>query len=99
MCATNMPTSGTAREKLKWIFEMYDEDRSGAIGMSEMLEILSTLYDMEGASKDNLETIARNMFIKMEIDESEELTLEQFTSACLTENDIIYLLKGQDTQD
>ena len=44
---------------------MYDEDRSGAIGMSEMLEILSTLYDMEGASKDNLETIARNMFIKM----------------------------------
>ena len=94
-----MPTSGTAREKLKWIFEMYDEDRSGAIGMSEMMEILSTLYDMEGANKDNLETIARNMFIKMEIDENEELTLEQFTSACLTENDIIYLLKGQDMQD
>ena len=24
-----MPTSGSAREKLRWIFEMYDEDRSG----------------------------------------------------------------------
>ena len=29
--ATNMPTSGTVREKLKWIFEMYDEDRSGML--------------------------------------------------------------------
>ena len=27
--ASNMPTSGSAREKLRWIFEMYDEDRSG----------------------------------------------------------------------
>ena len=29
LVASNMPTSGSAREKLRWIFEMYDEDRSG----------------------------------------------------------------------
>ena len=27
--ATDMPTSGTAGEKLKWLFEMYDGDGSG----------------------------------------------------------------------
>lgn len=30
--ATDMPTSGTAGEKLKWLFEMYDGDGSGIDG-------------------------------------------------------------------
>ena len=29
LMATDMPTSGTAGEKLKWLFEMYDGDGSG----------------------------------------------------------------------
>ena len=62
--ASNMPTSGSAMEKLRWIFEMYDEDRSGAIGMSEMLEILSTLHEMEGAPTDRIQTMATSMFTK-----------------------------------
>ena len=62
--ASNMPTSGSAMEKLRWIFEMYDEDRSGAIGMSEMLEILSTLHEMEGAPTDKIHTMATSMFAK-----------------------------------
>ena len=43
---------------------MYDEDRSGAIGMSEMLEILSTLHEMEGAPTDKIQTMATSMFAK-----------------------------------
>ena len=29
LMATNMSNPGSAEEKLKWIFEMYDEDGSG----------------------------------------------------------------------
>ena len=29
--ATNMSNPGSAEEKLKWIFEMYDEDGSGIV--------------------------------------------------------------------
>ena len=47
------------REKVKWIFDMYDEDKSGAIGLDEMIEILATLHDMEGAPTQNIESIAR----------------------------------------
>ena len=66
LVATDMPTSGSPKEKLQWIFEMYDTDGSGkimnkivkkhvlltgSIGLDEMPEILSTLHDMEGANK------------------------------------------------
>ena len=64
--------------------------------MSEMLEILSTLHDMEGVPKDNVEKIAKTMFAKMEIDEEEEMTLEQFTNGCLITEDVFYLLTGKD---
>ena len=31
LMATDMPTSGTAGEKLHWLFEMYDGDGSGEL--------------------------------------------------------------------
>ena len=31
LMATNMLNPGSAEEKLKWIFEMYDEDGSGVV--------------------------------------------------------------------
>ena len=109
--ATDMPTSGTAGEKLHWLFEMYDGDGSGelqtvlftdnfflegAIGMSEMLEILSTLHDMEGVPTDDVENIAKWMFDKMEISEDEEMTLDQFSNACLIHQEVHNLLRGKD---
>ena len=30
---------------------MYDKDNSGSIELSEMIEIIGTLYEMEGVSK------------------------------------------------
>ena len=38
-----MPTSGTAREKLKWIFEMYDEDRSGILNTLNLGKIIKNM--------------------------------------------------------
>ena len=40
------------------------ESGAGAIGMSEMLEILSTLHEMEGAPTDKIQTMATSMFTK-----------------------------------
>lgn len=36
---------------LRWAFKMYDKDSSGTIDLAEMIEIIGTLYDMEGVSK------------------------------------------------
>ena len=48
MLATDMTSSGSPEEKLRWAFKMYDKDGSGSIELKEMVEIVSTLYDMEG---------------------------------------------------
>ena len=34
---------------------MYDKDNSGSIELAEMIEIIGTLYEMEGVSKVNIE--------------------------------------------
>ena len=33
---------------------MYDKDNSGSIELAEMIEIIGTLYEMEGVSKVNI---------------------------------------------
>ena len=36
---------------------MYDKDNSGSIELAEMIEIIGTLYEMEGVSKVNIEIV------------------------------------------
>ena len=40
--------------KFRWAFRMYDKDNSGSIELAEMIEIIGTLYEMEGVSKVNI---------------------------------------------
>ena len=35
----------------RWAFKMYDKDGSGSIELPEMIEIIGTLYEMEGVPK------------------------------------------------
>ena len=37
----------------RWAFKMYDKDGSGSIELPEMIEIIGTLYEMEGVPKVN----------------------------------------------
>ena len=38
----------------RWAFKMYDKDGSGSIELPEMIEIIGTLYEMEGVPKVNI---------------------------------------------
>ena len=87
--------------------------------MSEMLEILSTLHEMEGAPTDKIQTMATSMFskatenfnnswkifeiltktdylVQMEVGEDQELTKDQFISACLMDENLLELLRGEE---
>ena len=37
----------------RWLFQMYDKDCSGTIELSEMTEVIQTLYAMEGSTTDD----------------------------------------------
>ena len=67
MLATNMSDATSSEEKLRWAFKMYDQDSSGldgflmnsyatdfhlgTIDLTEMVEIVGNLYEMEGVAK------------------------------------------------
>ncbi|NXE30927.1 CSEN protein, partial [Ardeotis kori] len=39
---------GTVQQKLKWAFNLYDLNKDGCITKEEMLEIMTSIYDMMG---------------------------------------------------
>ena len=48
---TDFAESGSVKDKLVWAFRIYDKDRSGFISVKEMVEILGTIYTLEGFNK------------------------------------------------
>ena len=73
MIATDMSTSGSPEEKLRWAFQIYDKDRSGdlivnlqhlillfsgSIDLKEMTKIMGCLFELEGIGKVKWSTMA-----------------------------------------
>jgi Ca2+-binding EF-hand superfamily protein len=44
LLAINVTSSGTAEQKLKWAFRMYDIDGNGHIDLKEMIKIIKVTY-------------------------------------------------------
>lgn len=65
---------GTVQEKMQWIFELYDLNGDGLISKKEMLEVVSSIYEMLGratqptvdetSAKDHVEKIFHVSFRK-----------------------------------
>lgn len=39
---------GSVQEKLQWIFGLYDQNGDGLVTKAEMLEVVTSIYDMLG---------------------------------------------------
>ncbi len=44
MIAMSLQISGNLKEKLNWMFNLYDLDKSGSLEKSEMLKIIKSMY-------------------------------------------------------
>ena len=49
--------------------------------------------------QEEVDTMARQMFQKMEVGDDGELNIEQFVQACLTNEEVVFLLRGDEVQD
>jgi len=94
MLATDMTASGTPEEKLRWAFKMYDKDGSGSIELPEMIEIIGTLYEMEGVPKDSAGERANKIFRELDINGDGELDEDEFVKGCLDDGDLMRLLNS-----
>ena len=48
MVGLSLLARGSLAEKLQWVFNLYDVNRDGQITKDEMLDIISSIYDMMG---------------------------------------------------
>ncbi|KAM6040585.1 calsenilin isoform 2-T3 [Chlamydotis macqueenii] len=86
---------GTVRQKLEWAFNLYDLNKDGRITKEEMLEIVTSIYDMmgrctqpalrDGAPAEHVEVF----FQKMDRNGDGAVTLEEFLESCQTDEDIM----------
>ena len=94
MLATDMTTSGSADEKARWTFKMFDTDGSGAIEMEEMVEILETLYETAGFNKEAVVGRAGDLFASLDLNNDGELGEDEFVKACVEDKEILAVLNA-----
>lgn len=94
MMATDMTASGSPEEKLRWAFKMYDKDGSGTIELKEMVEIIGTLYEMEGVNADTAGERANKIFSQLDVNGDGELDEEEFCKGCMDDDELVRLLNS-----
>lgn len=73
---------------------MYDKDGSGTIELSEMVEVLETVYVMEGVMSGNMaKTRAKQIFNELDVNGDGTLTCDEFVKGCMKDDDMVALLK------
>ena len=96
MLAIYITSAGTAEEKLKWTFRIYDVDGNGVINQGEMINIVQAIDDMLGVDKvrltDAVEVRARNIFNRMDENKDGNLTEEEFLKGCLQDKELSKIL-------
>ncbi|XP_051238065.1 guanylyl cyclase inhibitory protein [Dicentrarchus labrax] len=97
--AISMLIEGSAVEKLRWSFKLYDKDRDGAITKEEMLEIMQAVYKMSEAAaltKPSLltaEECTNRIFVRLDKDNNAVISLEEFIEGALDDDWIREMLE------
>ncbi|XP_044049068.1 guanylyl cyclase inhibitory protein [Siniperca chuatsi] len=97
--AISMLIEGSAVEKLRWSFKLYDKDRDGAITREEMLEIMQAVYQMSVAgalTKPNpltAEESTNRIFVRLDKDKNAVISLEEFIEGALDDDWIREMLE------
>ncbi|XP_037126992.1 Kv channel-interacting protein 2-like isoform X6 [Syngnathus acus] len=86
---------GTINDRLNWAFNLYDLNKDGCITKDEMLDIMTSIYDMMGkytyptmqddAPREHVE----NFFQKMDRNKDGVVTIEEFIESCKKDENIM----------
>ena len=82
MSAISVLVKGGRKEKLQWIFNLYDADKSGKIDLEELTKVLELVESMKSVINDvqsqTVKEKAQAMMARLDLDGNEELDFEEF---------------------
>ena len=99
ICGLSITCHGSREDKLRWAFNMYDIDKSGAITENELIEIIRSIYNMMSdnevpvTEEDSPEKLAEKLFLQMDEDGDGEVTIDEFVEAAKDDATILKLLQ------
>jgi Ca2+-binding EF-hand superfamily protein len=76
---------GTMRQKLDYVFALYDKDKNNSIDRNEMIRVISAMYDLLGKSKTDYppERCVEDVFSLIDVNNDRTLTKDEFIDGVL----------------
>jgi Ca2+-binding EF-hand superfamily protein len=76
---------GTMRQKLDYVFALYDKDKNNSIDRTEMIRVISAMYDLLGKSKNDYppERCVEDVFSLIDVNNDRTLTKDEFIDGVL----------------
>lgn len=73
------------RQKLDYVFAIYDTNKNNLIDRKEMIEVISAMYDLLGKSKDDYppDRCVDDVFSLIDINKDRALTKDEFIEGIL----------------
>ncbi|XP_013406571.1 neuronal calcium sensor 2-like [Lingula anatina] len=94
----SITSSGDLQNKLSWTFSMCDIDGNGMIGKKEILHIMRAVSKISRKEGDidyvTPEECTDQIFSKMDLDDTGDLTKEEFINGCLKDEFLCRMLKA-----
>jgi len=96
--ATHCSATSSPADKLHWVFQMYDKDKSQTIQLGEMVELFGTLYLNEGLEMDAAVERAMAIFATLDVDNDGDVTEDEFVRGCLEDEDLVRALSDKSSE-
>ncbi len=76
---------GTMRQKLDYVFAIYDKEKKNSIKRQDMIKVISAMYDLSGKSKTDYkpERFVDDIFALIDVNHDETLTKDEFIEGVL----------------
>jgi len=95
MLIFHIMSDGTPEEVLGKIFRVFDVNSDGSITKKEMTRLVKDMYGLIKAEDPEAQSealIAKSAFTEMDADGDGKITMEEFISACLSQDELSKLL-------